>query len=174
MQNNIFKKGLVIGIIVLFIGVGIIPNIVRVVRANTNRFIAPWQIDIPKGYYFRNNKADSKDIDGDTNNDIEIIISAGHYGLDIGTFLKIDVINNKDKNITIFYHFSSNYLFTNFRDGTFSWNSTHKGIGNYSSYIIKYFLGFGIDLFSITVECENNSVTRNGIWICVRFCILFN
>ena len=105
--------------------------------------------------------------------DVEIIISAGHYGLDIGTHLKVDIINNKDENITVFYSLSSNYLFTNLRDGTINYNSTYEGIGNYSSFYFKYFLGFGIDLFSIIVECENNSVTRNGIWIGVRFCILF-
>jgi len=107
------------------------------------------------------------------NDDVEIIISAGRYGLDIGTHLKVDIINNDDENITVFYSLSSNYLFTNLRDGTINYNSTYEGIGNYSSFYFKYFLGFGIDLFSITVECENNSVTRNGIWIGVRFCILF-
>jgi len=107
------------------------------------------------------------------NDDVEIKISAGRFGLNIGTHLRVDIINNDDENITVFYSLSSNYLFTNLRDETINYNSTYEGIGNYSSFYFKYFLGFGIDLFSITVECEDTSVTRNGIWIGIRLCILF-
>ena len=107
------------------------------------------------------------------NDDVEIKISAGRFGLNIGTELRVDVIINKNENVTVFYNMSSNYLFTNFRDGTISHKSTYEGKGNYSSIYFKYFLGFGIDLFSITVECEDTSVTRNGIWIGIRLCILF-
>lgn len=105
--------------------------------------------------------------------DLEVIISAGFYGKDIGTCLKIDVINNKEDDITVFYSFTSNYLIGILRSGTNGWNSTYNEIGNYTSFILKYFLGFGIDLFSVSVEWENKSVTRNGIWIGVRCCILF-
>jgi len=107
------------------------------------------------------------------NDDVEIKISAGRFGLNIGTHLRVDIINNDDENITVFYSLSSNYLFTNLRDETINYNSTYEGIGNYSSFYFKYFLGFGIDLFSITAECEDTSVTRNGIWIGIRLCILF-
>ena len=108
-----------------------------------------------------------------SNDDVEIKITAGHYGLDIGTCLTIDVTINTNETITIFYNFTSDYVFTNLRDGTNTIKSTYEEKGNYSSFYFKYFLGFGIDLFSITVKCEDISVTRNGIWIGVRLCILF-
>ena len=107
------------------------------------------------------------------NDDLEVKIYAGHYGLNIGTFLRIDVINNKEENVTVFYNFTSNYLIGILRSGTNGWSSTYNETGNYTSLFFKYFLGFGIDLFSVSVEWEDKSVTRNGLWIGVRCCILF-
>lgn len=107
------------------------------------------------------------------NDDIEIKIYTGPFGLNIGMFLIIEINLHKNENITGFLNYSQNFLFTNFREGTFTHKFTYEGKGNYTNIIGKYFLGFGIDLFSISVEYENNSVTRNGVWIGVRLCILF-
>lgn len=103
----------------------------------------------------------------DLNDDVDINIYAGMFGLDIGRGVTADVVNNKNESVTVFINFSFDFLFLDFRGNNISQNITIQEW-------CKCHFGFryGISLFSITIEGGSTTVTRDGI-IINNFVILF-
>lgn len=101
------------------------------------------------------------------NDDVDIDIYAGMFGLDIGRGVTVDMVNNKNESITISINFSFDFLFLDFRNTNISRNIT---IQEWCKYHFGF--GYGISLFSITVEGGSTTVTRDGI-IINNFVILF-
>jgi len=101
------------------------------------------------------------------NDDVEIVISAGFFGKDIGLGVTIDMVNNKNVSVTVFVNLSFDFLFLDFRDTNTSWVQTIE-----SKCWLHFGFGYRISLFSITVEGGNTTVTRDGI-IIYKLLILF-
>ena len=101
------------------------------------------------------------------NDDVEIVISAGYFGRDIGRGVTIDMVNNKNVSVAVFVNLSFDFLFLNFRDTNTSWIQIIE-----SKRWLHFGFGYRISLFSITVEGGNTTVTRDGI-IIYKLLILF-
>jgi len=101
------------------------------------------------------------------NDDVDFVISAGFNGNDIGLGVTIDMVNNKNESITVFVNLSFDFVFLDFRDGNLSWIHTLE-----TKCWLHFGFGYGISLFSITIEGGNTTVTREGITI-YKLLILF-
>ena len=109
------------------------------------------------------------------NDDIEIKIVAGYFGffkLDIGHGLRIWIKNPNGENVTFFFNMTFDYLFLKFRNHEWRGNDTFNDTLYGGLFFFLFPGNVQISLFSITVECEGNTVTREGIWI-GNFVILY-
>ena len=102
------------------------------------------------------------------NDDLNITISAGYFGRDIGRGVTVDIVNNNiNESVTVFVNLSFDFLFIDSRDTNTSWVEIIE-----SKCWLHFGFGYGISLFSITVEGGNTTVTRDGI-IIYKLLILF-
>ena len=102
------------------------------------------------------------------NGDLDITISAGYFGRDIGRGVTVDIVNNNiNESVTVFVNLSFDFLFIDSRDTNTSWVEIIE-----SKCWLHFGFGYGISIFSITVEGGNTTVTRDGI-IIYKLLILF-
>jgi hypothetical protein len=94
--------------------------------------------------------------------DVDIKISAGRFGFDVGLFVWIDIVNYRDENVTVFCNKTWDFLILNEFDG---FDSSEYIVYPFEKFWIRIGVGGLLVRYSITVECGNASVTRNGICI---------
>ena len=103
--------------------------------------------------------------------DVELSVSSGNLGLDIGFGIAIDVLNHRSENVTVYYNISRDRIlvkdFPTIKTGNFTvppeklWGygiSIGDGLRNG----LKSFRLYNI---LITVKCDNILVVREGITI---------
>lgn len=98
--------------------------------------------------------------------DVEINISAGFRGKDIGFTIAVDILNHKTEDVNVIFNLTFDYLIQNALDGTYELNYTvQPELPCYAhiSPVICY--PDGIKFISITVEAEGTMVSRNGFSI---------
>ena len=105
--------------------------------------------------------------------DVEIDMSAGFRGKNIGYGITVDMLNHKTEDVTVFFNLTLNYLIRNGLDINSKFNYTIS-----PDIPVSYNVGLvpcypdGIKFVSITVEAEGITVTRSGLSI-RNFVILF-
>ncbi len=130
----VLYKTLVVGVIVLFIGVG--------------------------------NQSAIGIIQQEEINDVEIEIYAGQFlKKDIGFGISIYVTNHKTENITLNIKKEYDFIFRDYRDKVFEFNSTIRIHSLNFREIFIPVVQFGIKYITITVNAEGKIVTRSGISI---------
>ncbi len=130
----VLYKTLVVGVIVLFIGVG--------------------------------NQSAIGIIQQEEINDVEIEIYAGQFlKKDIGFGISIYVTNHKTENITLNIKKEYDFIFRDYRDKVFEFNSTIRIHSLNFREIFIPVVQLGIKYITITVNAEGKIVTRSGISI---------
>ncbi len=105
--------------------------------------------------------------------DVEINISTGFSGKDIGLGFAIDMLNHKTEDVTVFFNVTFDYLFMNDLDFSHGWTETVPAEMPYSFHLSSFVCApDGIKFVSITAEAEDTKVTRSGLSI-RRIVILF-
>ncbi len=108
-----------------------------------------------------------------TEDDVEISITAGFFGKDIGFGITVDMLNHKTEEVNVFFNLTLDYIIPNFLDTTSKFNYTIP-----PDIPMTYNVGLvpcypdGIKFVSITVEAENTKASRKGFSI-RNFVILF-
>ncbi len=106
--------------------------------------------------------------------EVEIRITAGWRGKDIGFGFAVYLLNHKTKNVTVIFNVTFDYLFMNDWDFSDKWNDTLPPELPYTAHIsCAPCIPDGIKFVSITIEVEDTIVTRKGLSI-GRLVILFN
>jgi hypothetical protein len=100
-----------------------------------------------------------------TEDDIEINISAGFRGKDIGIGFTVNLLNHKTENVTVFFNVTFDYIFMKYYFSD-EWNDTLPSELPYTAHIgCSLCILEGLKLVSITVEVEDIKITRNGFSI---------
>ncbi len=94
--------------------------------------------------------------------DVEIKISAGKLGLDIGRGVRFEVVNNGDEDINFTENLVYDYYFRDHMDS--------NGTQNHTAYSNGYHSGMrypakGLLRIYISIEMENIKVEREGICV---------
>jgi len=90
--------------------------------------------------------------------DLDVKISASILGTDIGFRIRVEIRNNRNENITVYYNKTVDTLFLNKPD----FNHSQK-INLNGTIVIKTLLGFKLSRFIISVEGGNTKVMREGL-----------
>lgn len=108
-----------------------------------------------------------------TEDNVEISITAGFFGKDIGYGIMVNMLNHKTEEANVYFNLTLDYIIPNFLDTTDKFKETippdlpvSLNIGLVPCY------PDGIKFVSITVEAENTKVSRTGFSI-RNFIILF-
>lgn len=96
--------------------------------------------------------------------DIEISISAGFHGRDIGLGFTIEILNHKTEDETVFINITVDYLIINKFDFTYGFNLTASP----EAPCFIYFSSFvgaldGIKFISITAESGDTIISKSGL-----------
>jgi hypothetical protein len=98
--------------------------------------------------------------------DVELDISAGFRGKDIGIGFAVYLLNHKTENVTVFFNVTFNYLFMKGWDFSDGWKETLSPELPYYGHIsCALCIPDGMKFVSITVEVEGKVLTRNGFSI---------
>jgi hypothetical protein len=98
--------------------------------------------------------------------DVELNISAGWRGKDIGIGFAVYLLNHKIENVTVSFSVMFDYLIWNNRDFSDEWTDTLQPELPYTAHIsCALCIPDGMKFVTITVEVEDIIVTRNGFAI---------